>query len=70
MMDEVEAVPYCDVELLSVDGLYHHELGDLRVGISLAIDDDQIDVSLSLDDAEKMILALAKAVYDLRSEDD
>jgi hypothetical protein len=70
MNDDPVATPYTDLEFLSVDGLHPMDGGPVRVGISFVIADDgePIDVSLSPDDAERLIIALAKAVYDVREK--
>jgi hypothetical protein len=71
-MDEyTEELPYVDLELLSVDTVEMADSGDMRAGISL-IDEDggQIHVTLSRIDAERLVLALAATVYDLRDDEE
>jgi len=70
MNRDSEILGYSDMELLSVDCL--QPLGwvpELKIGISLVFRDDQqpADLALSVEDAEKLVLALARACYDVRS---
>lgn len=69
MNRDSEILGYSDMELLSVDGLQPLDGGPVRIGVSLVFRDDQqpADLALSVEDAEKLVLALARACYDVRS---
>lgn len=65
---EDEFSSYYAVEFLAVDTVVEPNSKTIAVGMSLAMenDGDVVDVALSVEDAEKLILALARACYDVR----
>jgi hypothetical protein len=69
MDDETEAVGYYDMEVLAVDVVKSSVDHTLRIGLSLADEDgDQVDIAVSARDAERLVLLLARAVYDVRAD--